>query len=200
MEACEQTKGQDVLAHGRSVREHYRALLEHLRGEVDLTEYDNWKLPGWLTQYGPQLLATQAPYAAVDRYLTIHDGGKPAALVVDEDGRRHFPNHPVHSSRTYLETYAETADPLVADLILHDSDIHQLKADGVEEFATNPNAATHLLTGLAEVTANAQMFGGTDSTSFKIKFKALNSRGNALCKLLFDTPAGPGATGTGGQR
>lgn len=186
MENCEQAPGQDVLAHGRSVRAHYRAILEHLRGEVDLNEYVNWRLLDWLTAYGPQLLAAQASYAKVDRYLTIHDAGKPDVLTVDDEGRRHFPHHPAQSQQTYLDVYAETADPDVAHLIRHDSDIHQLKAAGVAEFADQHLAATHLLAGLAEVTSNAAMFGGLDSTSFKIKFKALSSRGNALCKLWFD--------------
>jgi hypothetical protein len=41
-----------------------------------------------------------------------------------------------------------------------------------------------LLTGLAEVHANAKMFGGLESTSFKIKFSQIEKRGNAIIKEL----------------
>lgn len=186
MGACAQAPGQNVLEHGASVREHYRALLDHLEGRVDLGGCGNWKLPTWLEEYGPQLLAAQAPYPLVDRYLSIHDCGKPAVLVVDVDGRRHFPDHSASSVRTYRRAYKEHASDQVADMIANDLRIHTLKADGVAEFAALPDAATHLLAGLAELTSNAAMFGGVDSTGFKIKFKALTSRGNAICRLLFD--------------
>ena len=61
-----------------------------------------------------------------------------------------------------------------------DMDIHLLKAVGVEEFASRPEAATLLLTGLAEVHSNAAMFGGISSTSFKIKWKQIDRRGKAI--------------------
>jgi hypothetical protein len=186
MEACEQTPGQNVLEHGASVREHYRALLDHLEGRVNLNDYDNWRLPAWVDTYREQLLAAQVHYPLVDRYLTIHDCGKPAVLEVDADGRRHFPGHSVSSMRTYRRTYKDRAIDTVADLIEHDLDVHLLKAVDVPAFVQNPNAATHLLVALAEVTANSQMFGGIESTGFKMKFKHLKSRGNALCGSLFD--------------
>ena len=114
--------------------------------------------------------------------------GKPDVLTIDAEGRRRFPGHSQASVAAYRATYAEQSDDRVADLIEHDLDIHLLKAEGVPEFATNPNAVTHLLAGLAEVTSNAGMFGGIESTSFKIKYKALAARGKALCVLLFGTP------------
>ena len=61
-----------------------------------------------------------------------------------------------------------------------DMDIHLLKADGIEEFASRPEAATLLLTSLAEIHSNAAMFGGIDSTSFKIKWKHINKRGKKI--------------------
>jgi hypothetical protein len=63
-------------------------------------------------------------------------------------------------------------------------DIHLLKSTGVDEFCKNPFAMTLLLTGLAEVHSNAQMFGGLDSTSFKIKFKSINQRGKQILNKL----------------
>jgi len=65
-----------------------------------------------------------------------------------------------------------------------DMDIHTIKADGVEEFASRPEAISLLLTGLSEVHSNASMFGGIESTSFKIKFKQLEKRGKKILALL----------------
>jgi hypothetical protein len=57
-------------------------------------------------------------------------------------------------------------------------------ADGVKEFSQNPYALTLLLTGLAEIHSNCQMFGGFDSTSFKIKFKCISQRGKQIINLI----------------
>lgn len=65
-----------------------------------------------------------------------------------------------------------------------DMDIHLLKADGVPEFTARPQAAALLLTGLAEVHANAAMFGGIESTSFKIKWKQIDKRGRQIINTL----------------
>jgi hypothetical protein len=37
---------------------------------------------------------------------------------------------------------------------------------------------------LCEIHANADMFGGINSTSFKIKFKQINKRGKAIINFL----------------
>lgn len=65
-----------------------------------------------------------------------------------------------------------------------DMDAHLLKADGLAEFASRPQAIPLLLTALAEIHANAAMFGGLDSTSFKIKWKHLNKRGRQVLELI----------------
>ena len=43
-----------------------------------------------------------------------------------------------------------------------------------------------LITGLSEIHANANMFGGIESTSFKIKYKQINSRGKQILKHLIE--------------
>ena len=60
-----------------------------------------------------------------------------------------------------------------------------MKAEAVPEFAKMPEAISLLLVALSEIHANAEMFGGIESTSFKIKWKQIDKRGNAICKLLF---------------
>lgn len=76
-------------------------------------------------------------------------------------------------------------DPQAARLMGMDMDIHALKADEIEEFCSRPEAITLLLTGLAEIHSNASMFGGIESTSFKIKWKQIDRRGKAICRHIF---------------
>lgn len=193
MQDCEQTKGQNVLQHGRSVREHYFALVNHMKGNINLNETSNWRLPEWVDKYSEQILALLPSNYVMDRYLTLHDCGKPAVREVDADGKVHFPGHAASSEKVFLETMgtaatgeAELDELMIAYLIAHDMDVHMLKADGLEEFAKRPTVFAHVLAGLAEVTSNAAMFGGIESTSFKIKYKQLDQRGKALCKMLFE--------------
>lgn len=112
----------------------------------------------------------------------MHDCGKPYCRTVDADGKQHFPNHAEISYQTYLKIGGSQA---IADLIKHDMDIHILKADGVPEFCKNKNAALHLLAGLAELCSNAERCGGFETLNFRIKYKALCSRGKAICNILF---------------
>jgi len=118
-------------------------------------------------------------------YTLYHDCGKPYCLTYDENGKRHFPNHAEKSYQTWLSV---DGDPQVAKLIKLDMVIHTLKADEVDDFIKHPEAITLLLAGLAEVHANAKMFGGMDSTSFKIKWNQINKRGKAICQKLFGAP------------
>ena len=185
---CEQTEGQNVLQHGRSVREHYFALISHLRGEVDLSQTSNWRLPSWLADYRIELLSAIPDRYVMDRYLTLHDCGKPSVLEVDDEGKRHFPMHAQSSQRTYNETFS-SPDASVSYLIEHDMDIHLLSAVDVPPFVESGFAIAQLLSGLAELTSNAAMFGGIESTGFKMKYKRLDQRGKAICKVMFENGA-----------
>jgi hypothetical protein len=68
----------------------------------------------------------------------------------------------------------------VADLIGMDMDVHLLSASGVEEFSRRSQALPLLMTGLCEIHSNAQMFGGTDSPGFKIKYKNIDRFGSRI--------------------
>jgi hypothetical protein len=61
-----------------------------------------------------------------------------------------------------------------------------LKDADVETFMQKPikDICTHLIVGLAELLSNAQMFGGYESTSFKIKLKSLTQRTKKICTFL----------------
>lgn len=180
MESCPQTEGQNVLQHGRSVREHYFTLIDYINGDISLQDAPNWRIPEWVDANLLTIKEHLLPRYVMDRYLTLHDCGKPRVRTVDEEGKQHFPNHAESSEQVYRSTFGEDANETVAYLIRHDMDAHLLKNDGVAEFAKQPTAVSQLLAALAEITSNAAMFGGIESTSFKIKFKQINQRGKAV--------------------
>lgn len=114
-------------------------------------------------------------------YHVFHDCGKPACLVIDEEGKRRFPNHAQVSKDLWLSL---GGDERVGELIGMDMDAHLLREETLAEFAARPQAIPLLLTAIAEISANAEMFGGIESTSFKIKAKALAKRGKAVLKRI----------------
>lgn len=180
MKNCEQTQGVSVLQHGISVHEYLEDIVNHLMFDEPLKF--EWRLPEWLLE-NRELICDALP-DEYTRYLytTYHDCGKPYCLTIDEEGRRHFPNHAQVSHDVFCQVFPK--EKVAADLIKHDMDIHLLKSDGVTDFAKNPHALTLLLTGLAEIHSNSTMFGGIESTSFKIKWKAISSRGKQILKII----------------
>lgn len=177
MKNCGQTETQSVLAHGFSVKNYLFELLDHLEDNKPLRR--EWKIPEWIYQNRDLFLRSLPSRKTLKLATVMHDCGKPFCLQIDEEGKRHFPQH----AQISYEIFSELFDNRVAaDLILHDMDIHLLKAEGVEEFSRNPNCLIHLLIGLSELHSNANMFGGISSTSFKIKYKNLDSRGKQILK------------------
>lgn len=180
MKACEQTPGQSILDHGLSVWEQYQKLINGDTSEM--------RLPQWYDAYKDQILATIHPLSIIQQYTTYHDCGKPFCLEIDADGRKHFPNHAEISQRTYEENFGREGDHgIIADLIGLDMICHTETADQIiGRNLPDRTICTLFLAALAEIHANAQMFGGIDSTSFKIKWKKLQKLGNRLCKYIFD--------------
>lgn len=179
MSECEQTKGQSVLQHGQSVRNYLFDLINHLRNG-SLLQYE-WRLPDWVLENKDFILSSLPDDETLELYTFYHDCGKPFCLEIDDEGKIHFPNHAEVSYQYFNQVFN---NKIAAYLILHDMDIHLLKSDGVVEFCKNPYALTLLLTGLAELHSNAQMFGGLESTSFKIKWKSINQRGKKIINQL----------------
>lgn len=198
MEECEQTEGQSVLAHGRAVWAKLSQLLEWIR-DPNRGELKGWRLPSWLEEHGERLVADMEAAGITDwmleRYTTLHDCGKPYCLEVDEEGRRHFPNHAEISQSTYLGIVTggddgrpvSEAERTIAELILSDMDVHLLRGEDVEAFAKKELAPALLLTALAEIHANADMFGGTESVGFKSKWKHIDRRGRAIGRARWRT-------------
>lgn len=175
MKSCEQTKGQSVLDHGISVKNYLFDLINHLRNNTDL-KYD-WILPDWVYDNKDLIINSLPSDDTLELYTIYHDCGKPYCLTIDSDGKRHFPNHAEVSYQIFKQVFS---NDIAAKLILHDMDIHLLKSAGVVDFCKNPHAITLLLSGLAELHSNSNLFGGTNSTSFKIKFKSISQRGKQI--------------------
>ncbi|WP_410950857.1 hypothetical protein [Pseudomonas sp. S1(2024)] len=177
MQDCEQTQGMSILQHGEMVRDFYLDLKGHVTEGAPL-RYE-WKLPAWAT--APALWASLLPATTIENYQVFHDCGKPLCREVDQEGKVHFPDHAKVSAQAWRAAGGAEAE---ARLIEMDMDIHLLKAEGLAQFAARPEAATLLLTGLCEIHANASMFGGIDSTSFKMKWKHIDRRGKQIATLL----------------
>lgn len=179
MRACEQTQGMSVLDHGVLVHDRYFELLRHLRDGAPLE--GEWRLPEWLVENRQLVLERLMNDDVVAAYTIHHDCGKPSVLTIDEDGRRHFPGHAAASERVWREI---GGDPEVGMLIGMDMDAHVIKDADVAEFAARRQACTLLLVALSEIHANAGMFGGIESTSFKMKWKQLDRRGKAVMRII----------------
>jgi HD domain len=167
---------QTVWEHGISVKDHTFDLVNHLRHGTPL-KYQ-WRLPDWILPLKDKILSRLAPDSDLYLYTVFHDCGKPKCST----GARHFPDHARVSAEVFNEHFPDL--PSIGRLIRSDMDMHLLKSCDVDEFACRPEAITLLIVALAEVHSNAQLFGGMDSTSFKIKWKQISKRGNQiLCKI-----------------
>lgn len=174
---CEQTSGMNMMQHGASVYDYFMDLRNHILEGKSL-KYE-WKLPAWTSD--SNLWSKLGDLDIIQEYLVFHDAGKPFCRTVDDQGRQHFPNHAAVTEQVWLEIGGNVE---AATLMGMDMDIHLLKDEGIAEFAKRPQAATLLLAGLAEIHSNANMFGGIDSTSFKIKWKHIDKRGKKITNLL----------------
>jgi hypothetical protein len=179
MRETQQMPNLSVLQHGIQVARYFDDLHQHIEHDTPL-KYE-WKLPEWV--YNKTLWSQIMSLKTVRTYQIYHDCGKPFCRTVDDAGKQHFPDHATTSADIWMSL---TGEKEVSYLMAHDMDIHLLKGNQVQDFAQQPQAATLLLTGLSELHANASMFGGIESTSFKIKFKQINRRGKAIVALLND--------------
>lgn len=155
MRDCEQTAGQDVLSHGRSVREQYEVLVVHLRGALDLSQAPNWRLPGWSSA---QLLAGAADDHISEQYLTLHEGGKAAVRTVDGEARANRTGHATASIGVYEGV--QRAGRFARRRPHRRQVDHVLKGHDAAPFAQRPTAVTRLLAALAEVTSEGAVFVG----------------------------------------
>ena len=177
MHACEQYEGVSVYRHGEMVKEQYDSLLKALEAG------DCERAPAWLVMEKELVLPRLIPKGLVAEYLLLHDCGKAFCKEVDSSGKVHFPQHALMSSDVYGKAFYVEGKDIVQSLISKDMIMHQISAEELIAFAKEYESATLLLSSLAEIAANAQMFGGRESVNYKIKLKHLERRGKALIKL-----------------
>jgi hypothetical protein len=178
MKATKQAKNQNMLQHGLSVWSYTYKLL---KGNTE-----GFRLPQWWDDYKDEIFANLHDFKTIKHYNIWHDIGKPFCKVIDEDGKQHFPNHALKSKEIWDEYFPDRKT--ISNLIAHDMDFHTLKFEEIlEQNLSIQDIATLMLTALAELHSNANMFGveGIDSISFKIKFKHLNKIGNKILKEKF---------------
>ena len=183
MKTCFQSKGQSILEHGESVHAYFNDLYNHLyRGEELKFE---WRLPEWVTANKDFIKANLLDLDILRDYQIYHDCGKPLCVTIDELGKQHFPNHAEASKQRWTEcTVGDPRNVQVGELIGMDMDIHLLNSESLTEFSKRKEAISLMMTGLCEVHSNAAMFGGIESTSFKIKFKHIEKRGRQIIALM----------------
>jgi hypothetical protein len=183
MKECFQSKGQSILEHGQSVHEYFLDLYNHLFNGTELKF--QWRLPEWFDANREFIKANLMDLDILRDYHIYHDCGKPMCITIDENGKQHFPNHAEESYRRWLECSEDNPrNAAIGRLIRMDMDIHLLNAESLQEFSKRPEAISLLITGLCEIHSNASMFGGIESTSFKIKFKHIDKRGRQLINLI----------------
>lgn len=175
MQAGHQTAGISYWEHGELVAARFRDLMNP---NPNMT----WKLPTWFTEHADFIRMKLKPdFELISTYQLWHDLGKPYCRIVDEDGRTHYPDHASISASIWREL---GGDPKIGTLIEQDMLCHQLRPADAEAFASNPNALILLTTALCELHANASMFGGFQSDSFKIKWKRLDKCGAIVLKSI----------------
>ncbi len=173
MHNCLQTEGMTIFEHGMKVCDYFTELHNHIVHNDDLTS--DWNLPDYLISFYKN--AKIECLETMQTYALYHDCGKSICLTIDENGRRHFPNHAQASYDLWMKT---TQDETIGWYILHDMDLHMLKGECLDEVLKDPRCLNLMLMAYSEIHANASMFGGTDSTSFKIKKKKLDKAFNRL--------------------
>lgn len=177
MRACFQFKSLCMAGHGEAVWRAYRTLLgAALEGRFP----QGWRKPKWWSeQAGPDLAARQPELSLMWRYLRYHDCGKPRVHSVDELGRAHFPEHARASAALWRELGGGEQE---AWLMEHDMLLHAGSSEECQALAGHHLAPALLFASLAELHANAQMFGGTQTDNFKAKAKRLERRSADLLK------------------
>lgn len=182
-----QGNGTDVYDHCKLVANKYfdiKGLLQF--GHLS----KRYKLPSWFLKYRSEIFDKLAPDYIVSYYASFHDCGKPFCKTIDCEGKVHYPDHAVWSFNTFWSVRNDF-DHLnyeefdrVAFLILNDMAVHTVK-NVDEDFANKEDIITLLVVALAEIHANAELFGGIESDGFKIKFAQIERKGKRICKLLF---------------
>lgn len=177
-----QSNNQSVYDHCLSVKNYVKDLLNYLFIQDKSLEY-TWQKPNWLDCYKNDITKNLLDVNIILEYVLWHDLSKPYCLEIDSEGKRHFKDHEKVSYDIWMQIDGRED---IGRLILSDMDIHRLRKENIEEFIKRKECITLLIVGLAEIHSNAEMFGGFNSDSFKIKWKRINKLGKIICQSLFD--------------
>lgn len=174
MEETYQMEGLNLLQHGQQVWHYYERLLNG--------DHEGMKIPDWYTQHQEFISQNLYPRDIIEIYTVWHDIGKTETVQVGEDGRKRFPGHAEASERIWLSLGGdpEIATLMGLDMIFHTESAEQILQRNLEAKVL----CTLMLAALAELHANAEMFGGITSESFCIKFKKLRQRARKILAVL----------------
>jgi hypothetical protein len=179
MIACEQAPGLNLLQHGQSVHAQYRQIQRDFeQGQLDCKE-----LQTLYARFERELPDTES----LERYHIYHDCGKHLCATQTAEGKRQFPNHAEVSAHQYGILFPE--DVRTKQLISLDMAFHTLRGEELLRLCADPLAPILYFTAWAEVNANAVMFGGRSSESYKIKRSRLIQAGKKLLSVKGDAPA-----------
>lgn len=175
-----QTDNESIYAHGLAVWNYTEKLIS---GNIS-----DMRIPRWYHDYKERILKTLPSSDAIRNYCIFHDLGKAFCLEIDENGKRHFPNHEIISEEKWLELSEDIPDKaLIAKLIRYDMLFHKEKPEDILALKLSPQIiCTLLLSALAAIHANADSFGGQNSDSYKIKLKNLDKRAKKILPRIFD--------------
>lgn len=174
-------EGLTVLEHGQSVWEHTKKLIAG--------DFEGFRIPEWFSENHAQIVNNMYSTKIIKEYNIYHDCGKPYCVEYNTEGRRFFPNHAAKSKEVWNSI---SDDRIVADLIGQDMCLHTDTAEQIQSYNWDRKTAfTLLVTAFAEIHSNAQMFGGIESTSFKMKWKKLDKRGKMLMKMFAEDDKHP---------
>lgn len=191
METVEQFDGWTIKQHCEDVWYHTKQLI--------CGNFEGFRLPDWFKQNHHFIVNNLHKWGIISTYNRFHDGSKSFVLTVDENGKRHFPNHAVVSEQLFREATNVILEASVIDgghrgdnsagdnyttasLIGLDMMFHSGDVDWTLPIKT---LTTLMITAFAEIHSNAKQFpGGIESTSFKIKYKRLDKLGKRLIEKL----------------
>lgn len=164
MRECYQFDNISMYDHGLLVSKEYCNIISSLEKDI---------IPECLPEQLLTLYKTQELlcFSKMLNYHILHDCGKPIVREVDENGKQHFPDHSQVSYNQFIRIYPNNEEE--AFMIKHDMDFHTLKNNELISLVKSKYGFSLYLTAWAELIANAKLFGGFDSVSFKIKRKKL---------------------------
>lgn len=169
MTKCMQAPGLNMLEHGHKVHDAYKELIADL--DASSTKYAE------LLPIYAKFKTHLPPAKVLENYHIMHDCGKHLVLTIN-DGKRHFPNHAEASANQFAIIFPE--DGFSKQLIAMDMDFHLHRGDDLLRTCRSPFAPILYFTAWAEINANAEMFGGKSSDSYKIKRSRLIKAGKKL--------------------